>query len=89
MTTTYKNPWCNGGKCGPEFYTTEATPREYRGYLIYHRIPGGPGYGCWDIVKDGVCITQRAGDTNKGLNKIIDGIIKTGENRFPIFSKGA
>lgn len=77
MTATYKNPWYDASRGhDPEFYTTEAKPREYRGYLIYNRIPGKPGHGCWDIVKDGVCVTQRAGDTNHGLNKIIDEIIE-------------
>lgn len=56
---SYKNPWHNphDSKYGPESYETGAAPIEYRDYLIYERIPGH----CWDVVKDGHCITQRAG----------------------------
>lgn len=42
---------------GPEFYETEAQPTEHRGYLIYERIRGH----VWDVVKNGWCVTQRAG----------------------------
>ncbi|WP_301065318.1 hypothetical protein [Maricaulis sp.] len=67
MTThQYLNPWHEAGRYGPKYYTTEATPREYGGYLIFNRIPGV----CWDIVKDGVCIAQRA--RMKGARGFID-----------------
>lgn len=76
VKSTYRNPWYDSSKGhDPEYYVTEAEPREYRGYFIYNRIPGVPGRGCWDIVKDGVCVAQRAGDTNHGLNQVIDEII--------------
>lgn len=56
---TYTNPWYKPGKpeYGPPTYETRAVPMEYHGYLIYERIPGT----CWDVVKDGACVTQRAG----------------------------
>jgi len=60
MTTRYKNPWYNprrNSSYDPEYYETDAKPKEYKGYLIYERIPGQ----VWDIVKDGVCVGQMAG----------------------------
>lgn len=54
---TYRNPWHRPAKIGPASYTTEATPIEHGGYLIFERVAGH----VWDVVKDGVCITQRAG----------------------------
>jgi hypothetical protein len=72
----YKNPWYHASHGhDPEYYETDVKPREYRGYLIYQRISGV----CWDVVKDGVCVTQRAGDTNQGLNKVIDELIEPGD----------
>lgn len=58
---TYRNPWhCpHDSKYGPAMYETNAKPVLYRGYEIYNRIPGA----VWDVVKDGVCVTQRAGKT--------------------------
>jgi hypothetical protein len=75
----YKNPWHKklDNTYGPEFYETEAKPKEYNGFFIYERIKGI----CFDIVKDGVCITQRAGNTNDGLYRVIDGIIDGTEER--------
>lgn len=76
----YKNPWYNefsSPGSGPKYYSTNAKPRVYRGYLIYNRVKGKAGRGCWDIVKNGVCVTQRAGDTNHRLNQVIDLIIET------------
>lgn len=57
--TTYRNPWHNPAhpNQGPRVYETDAQPIEYGGYLIYQRIPGV----VWDVVRDGVCVTQRAG----------------------------
>jgi hypothetical protein len=56
--TRYKNPWHKPGKpqYGPPCYETDVRPAEYLGYLIYHRHAA-----VWDVVKDGVCVTQRAG----------------------------
>lgn len=49
----YRNPWHRSGE--PEFYETTTKPVEYRGFQIFHR------FGGWELVKDGVCLTQRAG----------------------------
>lgn len=59
MSHAYKNPWHTPGNAiyGPAMYTTDAKPFAHAGCLIYERIPGR----CWDVVKDGVCKTQRAG----------------------------
>lgn len=59
MSHAYKNPWYTPGNTayGPAMYTTDATPFEHAGCLIYERIRRS----CWDVVKDGVCQTQRAG----------------------------
>lgn len=67
MTTTYKNPWHRKGH-GPPKYRTESRPTKYRGHLIYQRIKGH----VWDVVKDGACITQRAG--MGGAKRAIDAI---------------
>lgn len=67
----YKNPWHKPGKpeLGPEFYETDVKPKEYKGYLIYERISGV----CWDVVKDGQAVTQRAGP--KGARRYIDELV--------------
>lgn len=59
----------------PEIYKTDARPHEYRGYLIYNRIKAGPGSGCWDVVKDGVCIGQYAGKSGATgfIDRLVDG----------------
>jgi hypothetical protein len=74
----YRNPWHKQGAdhYGPAFYETEAKPIEYRGYQIYQRLPGAGV----DIVKDGVCVTQRAVKTlgpkgREGLKHEIDILI--------------
>ena len=56
---TYKNPRYQFGlpQYGPAEYSTDATPKEYKGYLIFERVRGH----VWDIVKDGTCVHQRAG----------------------------
>jgi hypothetical protein len=65
---TYRNPWHKPGRpeYGPAVYLTHATPKHYRGYWIYERIPGH----VWDVVKGGECITQRAGP--RGARQAID-----------------
>ncbi len=55
MTATYRNPW-NVAGYGPALFSCEKRPRNYRGHLIYH-----PHRGRFDVVRDGVCRTQRAG----------------------------
>ena len=76
MKTTYINPWHKPTKrdCGPAFYSTDATPKEYKGCLIYHRINSTgtieSGSHIFDVVKDGVCIGQYAGPN--GARSFID-----------------
>ncbi len=55
----YRNPWYREGQYnhGPEFYETEARPVRHADCLIYQRIRGA----CWDVVRDEVCVAQRAG----------------------------
>jgi hypothetical protein len=55
----YRNPWHEprDPRYGPAEYETDARPVKHAGCLIYERIRGH----CWDVVKDGVCRTQRAG----------------------------
>jgi hypothetical protein len=55
----YKNPWHKptDQHSGPEFYSTREKPVEHAGHLIYERVDGS----VWDVVKDEVCIAQRAG----------------------------
>jgi hypothetical protein len=57
--TTYRNLFHNphDPQYGPREITTDAIPTEFQGYLIYERVRGV----VWDVVKDGVCVTQRAG----------------------------
>lgn len=59
MTASYRNPWHKPGEAcyGPAEYTTDARPVAFAGCLIYERIRGV----CWDVVRDGACLTQRAG----------------------------
>jgi hypothetical protein len=45
---------------------TDAKPLEHNGYLIYERIKGV----CFDIVKNGVCVSMMAG--LNGAKKAID-----------------
>lgn len=61
--TTYINPWHKPGRpeYGPARYETDAKPTLYRGYEIYDRVHGPVGRGVWDIVRDGVCVSQFAG----------------------------
>ena len=60
---TYRNPWHKPGQphYGPEQYATDATPMQHAGCVLYERIPGPVGRCVWDVVRDGVCLTQRAG----------------------------
>nr|WP_321524881.1 hypothetical protein [uncultured Cohaesibacter sp.] len=54
----YKNKFWreDGSGYGPEFYETDAKPIEHHGLLIYRRLKE-----CFDIVDDGICISQYAG----------------------------
>lgn len=57
-THRYRNPWHTPGvqHYGPEFYETTVRPVAYRGFQIFNRFKGSH-----ELVKDGVCLTQRAG----------------------------
>lgn len=60
--TAYKNPWHDPIRGhDPAVYTTDAKAVPLDEFLMYQRIKGAPGRCCWDVVKDGVCIAQRAG----------------------------
>ena len=52
----YLNPWSADPIGKPEFFTTDAKPISYRGFQIFRRLPKSH-----ELVKDGVCLTQRAG----------------------------
>lgn len=69
-STTYKNPVHKPGKpeYGPSEYSTNVEPDEYLGYLIYNRTAA-----VWDVVKDGVCVTQMAGPN--GARRAVDRLL--------------
>lgn len=69
--TTYSNPWHKPHDpiYGPAYYSTDARSISYKGFLIYQRISGV----VWDVVKDGACVTQRAGIS--GARRYIDGVM--------------
>lgn len=54
----YRNPWHKPfvQHYGPEFFETSARPINYRGFQIFNRFKG-----CHELVKDGICLTQRVG----------------------------
>ena len=65
MKTRYSNPWFKGvdsdGKpnsIGPEFYESDSEPVKWYDCLIYERQEFG--YTIFDVVLDGMCVTQRA-----------------------------
>lgn len=58
MKTKYKNPFYSPKIMDSKpIIETDATPVKYKGFLIYERIKGV----CFDIVKDGVCVSMYAG----------------------------
>jgi hypothetical protein len=69
----YRNPWYKSdqGHYGPRYFETDAKPVEHAGHLIYQRVPGQ----VWDVVKDGVCLTQLAGPNGakEAAEKLRDG----------------
>lgn len=68
---SYINPWHVRGKdavYGPPEYVTTIRPHKYREYLIFNRVGD-----VWDVVKDGRCVTQRAGIN--GAKQAIDEMI--------------
>ena len=89
--TTYRNAFHNSNpykSVGPEFFTTDATPIEYRGFLIYERIPtaGKFKYGEIDAVKNGMCVMISC--TVIGAKTRIDNFLSgNGEDRARAFLK--
>jgi hypothetical protein len=67
---TYRNPWHKPLQSiyGPAHFECTAAPAEHRGFLIYRRLPN-----CFDVVKDGVCLHQRAG--LRGAHNAIDALV--------------
>lgn len=56
ITHRYLNPWSADPVAKPEYFTAAVKPIDYRGFQIFHRLPKS-----YELVKDGVCLTQRAG----------------------------
>jgi len=56
QTFHYLNPWSADPIGKPEFFSTQVKPVQYRGFQIFHRHAG-----VYELVKDGVCLTQRGG----------------------------
>lgn len=54
MTHVYKNPWAKPHE--PQEYVRNVQPFTHAGSLVFRVIPDQ-----WDVVKNGVCIAQRAG----------------------------
>lgn len=79
-TAKYKNPWHSPKERSSKFenapfYETNVKPTEYRGFKIYHRHTE-----VWDVVRDGVCVSQRAGFN--GAKRFIDQIHENKDNYF-------
>lgn len=56
--TTYKNPFYSAKYADSKpVISTDATPIEYKGYLIYERVKRQ----VFDIVQNGVCVGMMAG----------------------------
>ena len=67
----YKNPWHGDGttRYGPAIYRNNAPlVLEYKGYKVYKLFDKA-----FDIVFDGVCITQRQGYSKSLIDKIDNG----------------
>lgn len=69
MKYNYRNPWWDPDKGGhgPALFETDAEPVEYRGFKIFHRYKG-----CWELVLNDVCLTQRAG--KRGCYSLADAL---------------
>ncbi|WP_448607625.1 hypothetical protein [Paenimyroides ceti] len=66
---TYRNLFYNSlNRDSKEFIKTTVKPIEYKGYLIYQIIKDEH----YDVVLNGVCISQRAG--LNGAKRFIDGV---------------
>ena len=85
----YKNSFYNkDNKLSKEFIETNVRPKEYKGYLIYHRINSGSKWGdVFDVVKDDVCIKMCTGIgyARQFIDSLIVGV--TNEKNFTKFLK--
>lgn len=54
MSHAYKNPWAKPHE--PQEYIRNVEPFVHAGCQIFHVLPDQ-----WDVVKNNVCISQRAG----------------------------
>lgn len=68
----YKNPWWkSANNSSPEFYENNAKKiGSYRGIDVFEIFSAH-----FDFVKDGTCVTQRAGITKykKAIDNLLDG----------------
>jgi len=62
-TVRYKNPWhSKRDRFSKSHFETDARPIKYGDCIIYHRIRStSKGGDVWDVVLNGLCVTQRAG----------------------------
>lgn len=67
ITHRYLSPWSPDPFRKPEYFTTTMAPVEYRGFHIFQRLPKSH-----ELVKDGVCLTQRAGGGE--LRSLVDAL---------------
>lgn len=65
----YRNIFWSARSLDPQVYETDAKPTKYRGHVIYQRIKGH----CWDVVRDGDCIGQYAGE--RGARDFVDTLL--------------
>lgn len=64
----YLNPWSADPVSNPEYFESYAQPIDYRGFQIVRRFPKSH-----ELVKDGVCLTQRAG--GGALKSLVDALL--------------
>lgn len=64
----YLSPWSPDPIGKPEYFETTVRPTNYRGFQIFHRMPKS-----FELVKDGVCLTQRAG--GGALKSLVDALL--------------
>lgn len=67
-TFRYLNPWSADPVSKPEYFETTVKPIDYRGFQIVHRFEKSH-----ELVKDGVCLTQRAG--GGALKSLVDALL--------------
>lgn len=79
VTHRYLNPWSADPTAKPEYFATTVKPVEYRGFQIFQRLPNSH-----ELVKDGVCLTQRAG--GGALKSLADALLgeKTGWPKWDV-----